>query len=500
MNHMAYHLLTYSLIFLPVVIALYQLCPARFRFVVLLAADYTFFCMISGKLLVWLLLATLVTYGTGRWLAAIPVRHSDLHGKALTRKKRGVLALGIVLILGALVTLKYLRVFGVTLAAPIGISYYSLQAISYMTDVYRGTQESCKNPIKVALYLSFFPQIMEGPISRFSETADALYGGNSIQFENLVFGYQRIIWGLFKKMVIADRLAPLVSKVFSSYNNFDGAAILVGVLAYTMQLYMEFSGCMDIIMGSGEIFGVPLPENFRQPFFAKNAGDFWRRWHITLGAWLKDYVFYPISLAKPVKNLAKKIKKKAGFSVSKFVAPTIALFFVWLSNGIWHGPHMNYIFYGMYYFMLIVIENLTEEPCRKLVERFKLDTECIGFRIFQFLKLFVIVNIGEMFFRADTVATGFRMLRGIVTDFHITALAETNFGVDVPDLILASVSILLVFVVDVIHEKGISIRRKVAECKLPVRWSFWYAVILLVVVFGAYGSGYTIVDMIYAAY
>ena len=161
---------------------------------------------------------------------------------------------------------------------------------------------------------------------------------------------------------------------------------------------------------------------------------------------------------------------------------------------------MNYIFYGMYYFVLIVIENLTEEPCRKLVERFKLDTECIGFRIFQFLKLFVIVNIGEMFFRADTVATGFRMLRRIVTDFHITALAETNFGVDVPDLILASVSILLVFVVDVIHEKGISIRRKVAEGKLPVRWSFWYAVILLVVVFGAYGSGYTIVDMIYAAY
>ena len=369
-----------------------------------------------------------------------------------------------------------------------------------MTDVYRGTQESCKNPLKVALFLSFFPQIMEGPISRFSETAEALYGGRSIQFENLVFGYQRIIWGLFKKMVIADRLAPLVSKVFSSYNNFDGAAILVGVLAYTMQLYMEFSGCMDIIMGSGEIFGVSLPENFRQPFFAKNAGDFWRRWHITLGAWLKDYVFYPISLAKPVKNLAKKIKKQAGFSVSKFVAPTIALFFVWLSNGIWHGPHMNYIFYGMYYFVLIVIENLTEEPCRKLVEHLRLDTDSIGFRIFRFLKMFLIVNIGEMFFRADTVATGFRMLRGIITDFHITALTESNFGVDVPDLILASVSILLVFVVDIIHEKGISIRRRVAECKLPVRWSFWYAVILLVVVFGAYGSGYTIVDMIYAAY
>ena len=196
---MAYHLLTYSLIFLPVVIALYQLCPARFRFVVLLAADYTFFCMISGKLLVWLLLATLVTYGTGRWLVAIPVRHSDLHGKALTRKKRGVLALGIVLILGALVTLKYLRVFGVTLAAPIGISYYSLQAISYMTDVYRGTQESCKNPVKVALYLSFFPQIMEGPISRFSELfLPALYHGSlSVSTQCSHFCAVCPGWGLF---------------------------------------------------------------------------------------------------------------------------------------------------------------------------------------------------------------------------------------------------------------------------------------------------------------
>ena len=170
-------------------------------------------------------------------------------------------------------TLKYLRVFGVTLAAPIGISYNSLQAISYMTDVYRGTQESCKNPVKVALYLSFFPQIMEGPISRFSETAAALYGGSSVQVEYLVFGYRRIIWGLFKKMVIADRLAPLVAKVFSSYNNFDGAAILVGVLAYTMQLYMEFSGCMDFIMGSGEIFGVPLPENNTLPIYAKNTSQ-----------------------------------------------------------------------------------------------------------------------------------------------------------------------------------------------------------------------------------
>ena len=379
------------------------------------------------------------------------------------------------------------------------MSFYTFQSAGYILDVYWNRCEPEKNVFRFALFVSFFPQILQGPIGRFDRLTKTLYAEHEFDWQRIERGVQRIIWGFFKKMLIADTAAVFVDAIFNQYQTYNGIAIL-GVLAYSAQLYADFSGGVDVVIGVAELFGVEMDENFKRPYFAVSITDFWHRWHITLGTWMKDYVFYPISLAKPVKNLAKKIKKKAGFSVSKFVAPTIALFFVWLSNGIWHGPHMNYIFYGMYYFVLIVIENLTEEPCRKLVERFKLDTECIGFRIFQFLKLFVIVNIGEMFFRADTVATGFRMLRRIVTDFHITALAETNFGVDVPDLILAVVSILLVFVVDVIHEKGISIRRKVAECKLPVRWSFWYAVILLVVVFGAYGSGYTIVDMIYAAY
>lgn len=497
---MPYHLLTYSIMFLPTVILLYQLCPARFRFLVLLAADYTFFCMISGKLIVWLLGATMITYGTGRLLSYVSRKHADMTAKRLTRKKRGVLAVGIILVLNALLLLKYLRVFGISFVVPIGISYYTLQAISYMTDVYRGTIQAERNVFKIALYLSFFPQIMEGPISRFSETAEHLYAGDAICFDNLAYGYQRIIWGLFKKMLIADRLAPLVSKVFSGYQNFDGAAICVGVIAYTMQLYMEFSGCMDIIMGTGEIFGVRLPENFRQPFFAKDAGDFWHRWHITLGTWLKDYVFYPISLAKPVKKLAKYVKKSVGMNVSRYVAPTIALFFVWLTNGIWHGPKLTYLFYGMYYFVLIFIENITEAPIKKIQQRLHICPEKAGWRVLTFLKMFVIVNIGELFFRSDSLQTGFGMLGGMLTDFHLAALIETNFGIDAYDIVLAIVCICIVFVVDVTHERGISIRAAIASRRLPARWCFWYAVIVMVVVFGAYGAGYTIVDMIYAAY
>lgn len=496
---MEYHLLTYSLLFLPVVLILYQLTPAKKRWLVLLFTDYLFFWMVSGKLILYLLIATLVTYGTGQILSYV-TEHATVKGKALTRKKRVFLAGGIFITLGMLIVFKYLKIFGIRFIAPIGISYYTLQTISYMTDVYRGTIKADKNIAKLALYLSFFPQIMEGPISRYSETAESLFAGKGIEYKNLVSGYQRILWGLCKKMLIADRLAPVIYKIFNNYETYDGSAIVVAVICFTMQLYTEFSGCMDIILGSGEIFGITLPENFRQPFFAESASDFWRRWHITLGTWLKDYVFYSISLAKPVKNLAKKVKKVFGIGVSKFVAPTIALFFVWLSNGIWHGAGWTYLFYGMYYFVLIFFENITEAPIKKLQERLHVHPDKIGWKLLRGLKLFIIINVGEMFFRAKTVTQGFQMLKNICFDFHFSSLLETNFGIDNYDILISLFGLFVVFIVDILHEKGISIRERVAAFRLPLRWSFWYAVIVCIVIFGAYGAGYTIVDMIYAAY
>lgn len=264
---MEYHLLTYSLLFLPIVIVLYQIVPQKYRCAVLLAADYLFFWMVSKWLIAFFLIATAATYGIGLWLSHV-VEHATVKGKQLTKKKRQVLAVGIAITLSMLVAFKYLKVFGIGLkwVAPIGISYYTLQTISYMTDVYRGVVKADRNFVRVALYLSFFPQIMEGPISRYSETAHDLYEGRGIEYQNLVFGYQRILWGLFKKMMVADRLAPFVTNVFQDYKNYSGAAVLIGVICYTLQLYAEFSGCMDIIIGSGEIFGIRLPENFRSRF------------------------------------------------------------------------------------------------------------------------------------------------------------------------------------------------------------------------------------------
>ena len=515
---MSYHLLAYFAIFLPVVILIYQITPQKFRWMILLAADYVFFWMISGKLILYLLFATIMTHYIGLWLET--AAQAGGSAKQVTKRKRKVLAFGILVNLTILIVLKYFNFFGENLSAlsnmlslgweykkidfmvPIGISYYTLQTISYMTDVYRGTIPAEKNIVKIALYLSFFPQIMEGPISRFSETAEALWSGKRIEFENIKFGYQRIVYGLLKKIVIADRVAPVVIKVFKHYDTYDGSIVLFGAVCFTIQLYMEFSGCMDIIMGSGQIFGVTLPENFRQPFFAKDASDFWHRWHITLGTWFKDYIFYPVSLAKPVKNFAKKVKNRFGRGVSKFVAPFAALFCVWSCNGLWHGPHWTYIFYGMYYFVLIFLENILEEPVTKLTAKLKINREGKGYRIFRLIKLLVIVNLGEMFFRAETVGTGFAMLGRILTNFHITELGDHiySLGMDRYDAVVALIGILIVLVVDILHEKNVQIRKAISGWALPARWVFWYAAIFIVIIFGAYGAGYTVVDMIYAGY
>ena len=229
------------------------------------------------------------------------------------------------------------------LLMPIGISFYTLQAIGYMTDVYWGTIQAETEIWRTALFLGFFPQIMEGPIARYSDVADTLYTGKPLEYRNVVDGYVRIFWGLFKKMVIADRMALMVNQVFDHYADYHGAVILAAAIGYVIQLYMEFSGCMDIIIGSGKLFGICLPENFRQPFCAKNPSEFWRRWHITLGAWFKAYIFYPVSVSGLVKKWNQYGRKHCGKHITRLVTSAIALFPVWVANGVWHGAQWNYI-------------------------------------------------------------------------------------------------------------------------------------------------------------
>lgn len=504
MNKLMYSAPLYFIAFLPAVIMLYQLCPQKFRKYVLLVANYAFFYTWSKFFLVYQVITMVITY-----VSAKIIDHTTNK-----KTKKFILFAAIVINLGVLVILKYTNFLGenifaifhqpftpVRLIAPIGISYYTLQMISYLMDISSGKIHANHSIVDFAVYASFFPTLIQGPITRFTEIKDSIHAGNPITYQNLKFGSQRILFGLMKKMIIADRLDPAVSKIFTSYTQ-DGLFSLIGAVLCTIQLYMDFSGIVDICLGSAEIFGIKLPENFRQPFFAENASDFWRRWHITLGTFLRDYVFYPISLAKTTRRLSKFFTKHFGKAAGKFIGPFIALFAVWFLNGLWHGPYWSYIFYGLYYFCFMVLEILLKNPVDDFLKKHQIDNNQIGLRIFRFVKLLIIVIIGELFFKAKTLAVGWTMFSSIFTNFNLSTFKDTLpfLRLDVADWMIVLIGIVVIFLVDFYKEFHGSIRNTIEQKPTWIRWSIIYTCIFTLLIFGAYGPGYDIVAMIYAEF
>lgn len=386
---------------------------------------------------------------------------------------------------------------------PLGISFYTLSAIGYMADVYWKKVEPERNIAKLALFLSFFPIIMEGPICMYSDTAETLAKGEDIRSENLIRGYMRIGWGLLKKVVIADRLYVVVQTLFDGYASYHGVMIVVAAVSYTVQLYMEFSGCMDIVIGSAECFGVTLAENFAQPFVSKNASEFWRRWHISLGRWFKTYIFYPVSMSKLTRKWNRFAKKHTSKYIKLMVASAIALFPVWVCNGLWHGANWSYLFYGMYYFVVIMIELMLEPAVKKLCAAWKIAEDAAWWNVLRILKTWVIIFTGELFFRADTLGIGMHMFRSLFHDFSIQKLWDgtlLTLGLGRVEIGIILVSLLIVGVVNHFREQQIDVRGVILQKRLPVRWLVYLALIFVVLIFGAYGPGYQEVDLIYAGF
>lgn len=526
----SYFSIAFLVIFLPVCLILYSLLPQKLRKYFLLAASYGFFWLVSGKLVIYLLLTTLSIHYFGLWLDRIHrTRNEAVKGvekaerkeikKRFLKQSRWVLAFAIVLHIGVLLTLKYSPFFTTNLNAvftmlklplqlqvpsylmPIGISFFTLQAVSYLIDVYRETIPADDNIFRLGLFMSFFPQIVEGPICRYDQTAQQLWEVKGIEYHNLSLGLQRVAFGLMKKLVIADRLNPLVKEVFANYADYEGGVIALASLCYTIQLYMDFSGTMDAVMGIGQIFGVSMPENFKRPFFSKTISEFWMRWHISLGAWFKDYIFYPVTMSKPMKKLTTAARKKLGNHFGPLLAGAVALFLVWLCNGLWHGAGWNYIFFGMYHFGFILLGNIVAPAVKWLHRKCHINPEWFGYRVFQIIRTGILVVIGEMFFRASTLQAGFAMLRQMVTNFRFATLNGDllkQMGVDWKDMGIVLVTILIIFAISVWNEKGVIVREALAKKPVVVRWAVLYALILFIVIFGAYGAGYIPVAPIYA--
>ena len=517
--------LHYLLFFFPVALGLYALTPRKAKKYTLLLISMGFFFLISGILVIYLLLTIVSIWGFGIWLDGIH-RQKNAAVKAAERSQRKeikhrylirsrlVLGLAALLHIGALLVLKYSGFFlenvnavlGLSLpipafALPIGISFFTLQAFSYLFDVYRGSVEADRNVFRLALFVSFFPQIVEGPICRYGQTAQALWEVKAITRENLALGLQRFLYGMMKKLVVADRLNAFIEAVFSGYDGLQGGVIAIAAVCYTIQLYMDFSGAMDAVMGVGQIFGVTMPENFQRPFFSKTVSEFWTRWHISLGSWFKDYIFYPVSMSKPVNRLVSATKKHLGHYWAVVVSTGIAFFCVWFCNGLWHGASWSYIFFGMYHFTLIFLGRATAPLSKRCLQMLRIPPENRWFRLFQTLRTCVLVVIGELFFRAEGLTNGMAMFRQMVTDFHFSTVDEAllrSLHIDPQDFFIIGVTVVIVFVISLLQEKGIPIRQTLRQKPTALRWALLYALLFYILIFGAYGKGYVPVNPMYA--
>lgn len=515
----------YNLAFL-IAIIFYNLFPKKIRPFYLLFFSWLFFALMSKWLIIFLLLTTISIYASALVISKLENKKKDLVKEAMEddkkiikdkfkKEKRVVLILCIIFNVAFLFVFKYLKFFTLNanylldcfnvgynfnilkLIAPIGISFYTLQALSYLFDVYNKKQEADRNYFRVALFMSFFPSIMEGPITRYSDTAENLYKGEKITYESLCFGLQRILWGLFKKIIIADRLNVLVKTVFSGYEYFSGIIIFIGALCYTIMLYMDFSGAMDVVLGIGDIFKVKVPENFKQPFFSKNVSEFWTRWHISLGTWFRDYIYYPISLSKSMKSLTLKLKKHLGNHYGPLLSGTFALLVVWLLNGLWHGAGWTYILFGLYHFIMISIGNITRPEFNKIYVKLNISKSKV-LHFLQILKTSFLVVIGELIFNSSTVNQAFKMIKKIFTNFKVSAFELSSLGLDFPDCVILMLALVVVLIIGLKRENGINVREKLAKKNIVVRWIILYILIFSILIFGAFGPGYEPVDPMYA--
>ena len=414
------------------------------------------------------------------------------------KKKNAFFIISLVLIIGILTFLKYTNLFIVPINlflrnklplfypdAPMGVSYYSLILIGYLINVYWGVHEVTKNPLKLGLFMSYFPLLTSGPIIDYNEMKDSLFVKNKFKLHNILDGLLRILWGVFKVLIISTRLDIFVSGVYNDISNYSFFIVLIAIFGYTLQLYSNFSGTIDIALGSAKLFGIELPENFNKPFESETITEFWRRWHITLGTWLKKYIFYPIMKSEGFQKMSKTLKTKANGSFKKL--PTyLSLLIVWLVIGIWHGGSYKFIVAsGLLQFLCIVLEDIFGMVNKK---------GDIFDKMFRRLRTFVVFSFTLVFFRASSLASGLDILRQV---FKMGSFSITLPGLNVADLVIVAVSLIGLFIVEYYID---NIRECLKNKSVAFKLGLILFFIIFVLVFGVYGFGFNKTDFIYGKF
>ena len=448
----------------------YYLLPRARRWYILLAASLVFYLVSVGPpgFVVALALAVFT------WGAAL-----RLEAAAADRKrKRLLLYIAVIVVAGALVLFKASGVLpGLAgrLLMPLGLSYYSLSLIGYLADVYYKKQTAERSVLRVALYTFYFPKIVEGPISKFRELGPRLMQGHDFDWQRFCFGLQRMLWGYFKKLAIADRAAPLVQAVFGDLAGYNGggAVLVLVTLVGVVRHYCDFSGYMDIVIGLSQMMGIELAANFRRPFFSRSAAEFWRRWHITLGVWFKDYVYMPLVIHPRVIALSARVRKRFGKRAGKAVQSIIPLAVVWPLTGLWHGTGWDYLLWGVYWGTLIILANTFAPELKKAAAALHIPTGSGWWQAVRILRTFGLFTGGLLI----STFAGHRQMGTYFAKLFGGPGAGTPFFQRLVGLGLTNTSALLLFsaiavllIAEIGQERGVQWQGRIARLAAPVRW------------------------------
>lgn len=518
---------SYTFIFFIIaVFVLYYLIPKKWQWPFLLVVSYLFYAYSGVKFLLFLLFTSLTAYAATMRISLIQNQQKSYiaeHKAELSREEKKVykktmknktmfwMILCLVVNFILLGVIKYTDFlianinaiisgnFGfMNFALPMGLSFYMFQTMGYVIDVYWEKVEVQKNPFKVMLFTAFFPQLVQGPISRYGDLSETLFAEHRYDWRVVSFGLERILWGFFKKLVIADRILVGVNTIIHDPQQYQGVFVLVGMFFYAIELYCDFTGGIDITIGVAEVLGIRVKENFERPYFSKTIDEYWRRWHITMGTWFKDYIFYPISVSPRVIGKVKVWKKRYGEHFGKRLPIYIGTMVTWFVTGIWHGASWNFIVWGLLNGVIILLS----QECKPLYEKFHAKFNVKGKWLYEFFCMFRTFWLMSFLRSLDCyrdVPLTFQMIGTIFTHFGGSRLFDGSLlalGISGYDYIVIFAGVLVCLFVSIFNEHG-NIREAIAARGPVVRYAVPWVLFFVILIFGAYGIGFDASQFIY---
>lgn len=491
----------------------YYIVPKKLQWLVLLAASIYFYLCASVKYAVFVLAASLITYLGAMIIDKLKQKQANYlkENKAnlakeekkkyqakMEKRQKIVMTVTILGTLSMLLVMKYTgfvlenisaiaNIFGFNFESPVwkfilplGISFYTFMSIGYAIDVYRGEYPAEKNFLKYFLFVSYFPHILQGPMDKYNDLAEDLFAGKKFDYENAVQGATRIVIGVIKKMLIADKLAEIVGIVITNLDQYYGINILIAIVFYAIQLYADFSGYMDIAIGCSKMLGIRIAENFDAPYFSKSIAEYWRRWHISLGAWFRDYVYYPILRGNFAQKIRKYFKNKNKYLANHL--PTVfALAILWILIGFWHGSTWCFLLYGMYHGCIIIVSTLLSPVYDKFHETFAPFVKTKIYGAFQIVRTFCLVLVGYFLFCTGTFSQAMQMF---------TNMFKNNFdgykiilNMKQESIVCVAIGTVILLILDILTICKIDIYEKFRKVPFIFRWAIYsvtmFAVIML---------------------